>query len=151
MSKSESELRRAAFHEAGHAVACYLYDLPLKSIEIYKKRKDRPSPHVGGKTEFSRGRGSVHDQLFMLLAGPATESILCKGYYWGALSKNLHDVELAMSLSPPSMELRTFYDYVQEAMRDHEIWRMVEALAKELLTCGKLSSKKVKEVCDSTD
>jgi hypothetical protein len=146
---NRSDLQKTAYHEAGHAVACYLFGLPFKALEICKKSKKMPLSHIDGKIGIGKGKNPVHDHIFMLLAGPAAESIFCGSGYLEALLKNQRDVELAMSFAP-STDFRKFYDYVREAMQDHDISRMVGDVAKKLLACGKLSSRQVKEVCEST-
>lgn len=149
MGKESTELKRTAFHEAGHGVACYLFGLPFKSIEICKKPKNGFPSYILGKIRMGKGKNLIHDHIFTLLAGPTAESLFCGSGYLEALSENKHDAELAMSFDP-SVDFRAFYKYVREAMKDPYVRRMVGAVAKKLLACGKLSSWEVREACEST-
>jgi hypothetical protein len=68
---SDNALRRAAVHEAGHAVACLVLGIPMIAVTIadgfYLHRDRYRPPHGLGVTAL----------VTMCLSGPAAETALC--------------------------------------------------------------------------
>lgn len=109
--RTPDELRLAAVHEAGHAVAAYVLGIVMDGLTL------RQSGFSGGQL-FARAPAGylagadVHDQLVMLLSGRAAEDVIVRRVTSGAGGAGNSDLALATRLAARSaVELGLEEDY----------------------------------------
>ncbi len=143
---SLTKLERAAYHEAGHAVASYLVHRRLACISIIPN----PIDHTLGHCEYrnladfksdapinSRLRAQIEKLIIVLLAGAIAERLRAGSVYRNGCEDDMaiaHDA--AMYLFGEDKEARAFVNWLSTHTRNlltsAPQWAAVEALAGEL-------------------
>ncbi len=155
----EETLKARAFHEAGHAVACWRFGLPVHGATI------RPSNgKLGGVTHdtqlrdagigwciSTRGQSVVEKNALVALIGPAAQrkfnSHSLRTYH-GSNDRTTAMRLLATLCDGNMKEARAYYRFMElRAARfvdDLQNWWSIYELARQLLLCRTLSAKQVK-------
>lgn len=141
-----TKLERAAYHEAGHAVASYLVHRRLACISIIPN----PVDHTLGHCEYrnlatfkpyapvsSRLRVQVEKLIIVLLAGAISERLRTGRVFRKGSDEDMKQAhEAAMYLFDDDKEAEAFISWLQEHTRNilnyRPHWAAVEALAGEL-------------------
>jgi hypothetical protein len=143
---SLTKLERAAYHEAGHAVASYLVHRRLACVSIVPN----PDDNTLGRCEYRnlatfkpdapltcRFRSQIEKLITVLLAGAMAERLRTgRIYRKGSDDDMTQAYDAAMCLFDEDKEARAFVDWLWERTRNligfEPHWAAVEALAKEL-------------------
>jgi hypothetical protein len=141
-----TKLERAAYHEAGHAVASYLVHRRLACVSIIPN----PVDNTLGRCEYrnlatfkpggpltGRFRAQIEKLIIVLLAGAIAERLKTGRIYRKGSDDDMKQAyDAAMCLFDEEKEARAFVDWLWEHTRnilDYEPhWAAVEALAREL-------------------
>jgi hypothetical protein len=152
MARMEREL--AAYHEAGHAVAAYLFMIETGGLALDDRClwPSRPWEQDDGSIE------SAESQILLALAGPAAERKLkgtpelsAHSTEDSALAQRLSaEMQAALIGNADERLIQAHLCYLDEKVRclfdDPGVWTAVEALAKALLTSGSLPGDEVREI-----
>ncbi len=143
---SLTKLERAAYHEAGHAVASYLVHRRLACVSIVPN----PDDNTLGRCEYRnlatfkpdepltcRFRSQIEKLITVLLAGAMAERLktgrICRK---GSDDDMTQAYDAAMCLFDEDKEARAFVGWLWERTRNligyEPHWAAVEALAREL-------------------
>lgn len=145
LSADQLEANRLAYHEASHAVMCYLFNREFEFVTIL------PSPGYNGRVEGVKGikeESKAYENALILLAGISGESLLFNQER--AINKNTGDYLNAMKmlrhLHGPEAEkgfigMRLMADYYLS-----ENWQKIETVSKALLEKKTLTYNEVKEL-----
>ena len=141
-----TKLERAAYHEAGHAVASYLVHRRLACISIIPN----PVDHTLGHCEYrnlstfkpnapltNRLRAQVEKLIIVLLAGAITEHLRTGRVFRKGSDEDIKQAhDAAMYLFDDDKEAKAFVDWLREHTRNilsyGPHWSAVETLAAEL-------------------
>lgn len=149
MTKKDSltKLQRAAYHEAGHAVASYLVHRRLAYVSIVPN----PTDHTLGHCEYRnlatfkadapltcRFRTQIEKLITVLLAGAMAERLRTgRIYRKGSEDDMAQAYDAAMCLFDDHKEARAFVNWLREHTENligyGPHWAAVETLAKELM------------------
>ena len=145
-SNSLTKLERAAYHEAGHAVASYLVHRRLAYVSIVPN----PIDHTLGHCEYrnlatfkpdapinGRFRAQIEKLIMVLLAGAMAERLRTGRIYRKGSEDDMKQAyEAAMCLFDEKKEARAFVNWLWERTRNilsyGPHWAAVETLATEL-------------------
>jgi len=143
---SLTKVQRAAYHEAGHAVASYLVHRRLACVSIIPN----PVDHTLGHCEYrnlatfkpdapltGRLRAQVEKLIIVLLAGGITEDLRTGRVFRKGSDEDMKQAhDAAMYLFDDDKEAKTFVNWLREHTRNilsyGPHWAAVEALAGEL-------------------
>jgi ATP-dependent Zn protease len=162
---NHSELERAAYHEAGHAVAAYALGRRFTRVTLevgggslgrcgYAERRnfdpDLPDMYTGPQIG-----AVVEHQIMGYLAGPIAEGILVNEKSWretGGAADVPRAVDLAMYLLGDIKRaedyMKRMWDETEELIRRPENWAAVQAMAEELLERGQVEDERAREIID---
>lgn len=159
-------LEKSAYHEAGHAVAHYLYNIRFKRIEIFDdenvldfklppvvaKRLGIKNVKAGGIIKSIRRKQNLSDRevIVMTLAGAAAESIRYKYSPLVVLLTNKHEWFLAEEISLNRGEIDFWFDCARKTLKMPKIWQAVVTLAQELMIHRRISYKKAVQIIDDS-
>jgi hypothetical protein len=145
-SNSFTKLQRAAYHEAGHAVASYLVHRRLACVSIVPNPDDNTLGHCEYRNLAtfkpdapltSRFRSQIEKLITVLLAGAMAECLRTgRIYRKGSDDDMTQAYDAAMCLFDEEKEARAFVNWLWERTRNligyEPHWAAVETLAKEL-------------------
>ena len=154
--------QRAAYHEAGHAVACYSLRRRFERVSILKHPAkgtighvpfvpaDQPDPPTDRER---RAEKRFEHELVIHLAGMAATSVLTGRRSWRG-----HDLDRARQLAAARCssgeEVDAYLKWLsirtENEMRMPVWWRMVEALAAELLKHKQVPYTRARWLMEST-
>jgi hypothetical protein len=142
-------MESTAFHEAGHAWAYRLHNMPLRYISVRPRRTDR----IGVCQPWKPRRINIGVQAFIASAGPVAQAhheMRCDpdaanyefdDYVTGAfLSGGDDDYERSHGM----LDDRESVDLIRSEMERE--WRRIERLAERLLSSGTVSGREAFEV-----
>jgi hypothetical protein len=157
-------LERIAYHEAGHAVAHYLFNVQFKRIEIFddenapnfklhpkvKKRLGIKDVKAGGIIKAIRRKQTFSDRdlIFFTLAGAAAESIRYKDSLLATLFRNKHEWAYAEVVFRDRGDIDFWFDCARKTLKMPKIWQAVVTLAKELMIHRRIPYKRAVEIID---
>ena len=154
-----SLLKRTAYHEAGHAVACYFLHFPFKYLTIepeedslgHVKRFPHPKsfhPDYEGDT---KTLNRIEKNIIFCYAGSAAEFILTGKLKIGGESDAQNARDLADHYCGGPEETEAFLKWMWERTINwvHFYWDAVEALAQELLKKRRLTSKEAEQIIEA--
>jgi hypothetical protein len=152
--RQSSQLQATAYHEAGHAVYAFRSFVRIKRISIEPKDdyvgQVRHGRVVWGNPELStsnRTRSSLERAIQISLAGQIAQRRFNARSVrtWQARSDHQCAVDLALRCCGSGRTATAFLKYltfcVEDALFAPINWRLVEALAKELLTKKVMNGK----------
>ena len=158
-----SRLKSTAYHEAGHAVACYFLHFPFKYLTIepekdtlgHVKRFPHPKsfhPDYEGDT---KTLNRIEKNIITSYSGSAAEFILTGKYNSGGGTDSQYARELADHYCGGPEETEAFLKWMWErtinwVQNPDFHWDAVEALAQELLKKSRLTSKEAKQIIKAT-
>jgi len=139
INDSDNALRRAAIHEAGHAVACLVLGIPMVAVTIadgFYLHRDRYRP--------PRGLG-VACLVTMCLSGPAAETALCGSITNGG---DREDIATARSYLggdefAATVELHRLQGSAARLVGSRWAQVRIRAIADALLACGTLTADQI--------
>ena len=166
MSKKNSviKLQRAAYHEAGHAVASYLVKRRLSYCTI-EPNQDR---HTLGHCEYrnlatfkpdavltGRLRNQIEKLIIVLLAGAVAERLKFGRTYWKGSENDMEQAhELAIYLCNEDKEATAFVNWLWEHTRNilefGPHWAVVEVISEELIKSKYISERQVRKIIRAT-
>ena len=161
--KAQTENRRAiAFHEAGHAVAAWLFgEIPIQ-ITVLNEAMDVARGRLGSvavdspiglfsvidamNRDSRAGRQCAARAIVGFMAGPCAEGICTSNHYWYREMVALRNIEgsdahwvleFAAQVYLPEARrhqrwLATLRDWTQELLSAPRVWTVVETLALQL-------------------
>lgn len=159
MEKRKSE--RAAYHEAGHAVARWhcrvvyrwveIFDHPRSLRSLHSRLKPKFAqelkgvaydPKAGGRVKASQMKQSFtdDDDILMCLSGPVCENIR---YREPDMMTYINQRFEIMAIEHEYGNVDFHWDRVKAFMKRPEIWACVEAVAKELVIRKRISCAEV--------
>jgi len=148
-----------AYHEAGHAVALHVHNLPLQDLildaipdaeELSPRWMQRFQQSASASTE-----APTATWLFCLVAGEIAESIYTDRHW----NHQAPDVRDALAVGAVASEgdvdeawaLLTWMLYrTRRTLREPDTWRKVEAVVRALITRGSLTSDEVRVLIAAT-
>ena len=154
-----SRLKRTAYHEAGHAVACYFLHLPFKYVTIEPEGdtlghlKPFPSPKSFNPEidDEIKTLIRIEKNIITYYAGKAVEFILTKksNKIVGSDDQNAWDLACYYCGGPEETEafLKWMWERTINWVQNPDFhWDAVEALAQELLKKSRLTSKEARQI-----
>ena len=146
-----------AYHEAGHAVACYVFKHQIKKVSIIPGEGYQGKLHSSGLPEDLVERIVQRENLspeeekllwektIISLAGPASECLFTGVYNWrGSMSDRFKANLFAPFLDRPAKECE------EEAKKlIYSNWKKVKAVAQALLERHTLTAQQVQEICEN--
>ena len=146
-----------AYHEAGHAVACYIFNHEIKKVSIIpeegckgkldsnKLPKDLIERILWREPLSPEEETLLREKTIISLAGPASECLFTGEYNWrGSMSDRSKANAFA---APLDLTGKDFDEQAKELIDSN--WRKVEAIAQTLLECQTLTSQEVQETCET--
>ena len=166
MSKKNSvtKFQRAAYHEAGHAVASYLVKRRLSYCTI----EPNPDNHTLGHCEYrnlasfkpdavltGRLRNQIEKLIIVLLAGAVAESLKFGRPYWkGSENDTTQAHDLAIYLCNEDKEAGAFINWLWQRTRNilefGPHWAAVEAISEELMKSKYISERQTRKIIGTT-
>jgi len=164
MKNSVTKFRRAAYHEAGHAVASYLVKRRLSYCTI----EPNPDKHTLGHCEYrnlatfkpdvvptGRLRNQIEKLIIVLLAGAVAERLKFGRTYWkGSENDTSQAHDLAIYLCSEDKEARAFINWLwQRTINLLEFgphWAAVEAISEELMKSKYISERQTRKIIEAT-
>ncbi|WP_079599702.1 hypothetical protein [Bradyrhizobium erythrophlei] len=160
-----------AIHEAGHAVAAILHDIPLKHVTIVPTAADasggpydghvklKPVParyNYGGFKDSPASLDFWHRRLIMILAGPAAHKKLHPHAHWfgyargdiGAASEIIRDIHQC-DASPVTRAHYKYIEVLATACIENN-WKEIEAVAAALIEHSTLSEDQVRNAMNKS-
>jgi Peptidase family M41 len=148
-----SKLYRAAFHEAGHAIAAFHYRRPIRLIRIDREGEGGTYCQAlqhGARSSFRRRvwRTLVQQEICICLAGPIAEEI--------AHGKNAESAEIDLQhahewlrelMAPDDGDLVTFASRTRELLTEPQTWNAVHNVARRLMQVRWITGADVNTVC----
>ena len=161
-SKRITSAQQAACHEAGHAVACWSLRRRFDRLSILKNEAKGTIGHVpfdpadqpGPQTDRERrAEKRFEHELVIHLAGMAATSVLCGRRSWRGDDLD-RARQLAAARCSSGEEVDAYLKWLsirtENEMRMPVWWRMVEALAAELLKHKQVPYTQARWVMEST-
>jgi hypothetical protein len=152
MTPAPRQLKRTAYHEAGHAVAAVLMDVPFRRVTIL------PDAQCAGRVDLANVEPPIHvkaardhwaRRICVFLAGPLAETLYSRCWQQQPIS-NEHTDEFKVWEIIACFDLRAKADRVNrlrfqtlERLRAPDVWAVVEVVALELLKRKTLNSAQV--------
>jgi ATP-dependent Zn protease len=146
-----------AYHEAGHAVACYVFKHQIKKVSIIPGEGYQGKLHSSGLPEDLVERIVQRENLspeeekllwektIISLAGPASECLFTGVYNWrGSMSDRSKANAFA---APLDLTGKDFDEQAKELMYSN--WKKVEDVAQALLEKQTLTAQQVHEICEN--
>jgi hypothetical protein len=161
---SVTKLQRAAYHEAGHAVASYLVKRRLSYCTI----EPNPDNHTLGHCEYrnlatfkpdavltGRLRNQIEKLIIVLLAGAVAESLKFSRTYWkGSEDDTTQAHDLAIYLCIEDKEAGAFINWLWQRTRNilefGPHWAAVEAISEELMKSKYMSERQTRKIIGTT-
>jgi hypothetical protein len=149
----------AAYHEAGHAVACHLLRRRFRYVTIEPGEDSlghllearppgsfQPDVDAGG-----RARMTAERLIMIRLAGEAAESLWRGKHNWRGARGDHHSVSDLTSYFCGDVEEETAYAQwlairTRNMLRNQMNWALVEAVAASLLERGRLGYREARKV-----
>jgi ATP-dependent Zn protease len=159
---SAQRLREIAFHEAGHAVVMFWFELPVKYVSIRATKQwqgvcqwDDFSKLVTVRTRRTGTKNLVGQLLQVYLAGSCAEFYLTGSDTFAGASKDLTlGLALVKKLVKSEDEIKRFVQQqmgkILRLMNRSDIWSAVCELAARLLVEHEIDGAKVAEIIDKT-
>lgn len=156
--------RRVAYHEAGHAVACYLLHKPFHYVTIrgedlegtmgHVMPWDAPESYRPDINEDTRTRARVERDVMVLLAGQVADELA--GYsprdpdYYGPEGDNSAAVQMAGYVAQGDEQLEHYLAWLLARIRDTLAlpwhWAAVVAVADALQERRRLSAREARRI-----
>ncbi len=146
-----------AYHEAGHAVACYVFKHEIKKVSIIPEEgcqgkldsNELPEDlveRIVQRENLSPGEKKLlREKTIISLAGPASECLFTGVYNWrGSMSDRFKANAFA---APLDLSGKDFDEQAKEFIYSN--WKKVVAVAQALLECKMLTSQEVRETCET--
>ncbi len=166
MSKKNSvtKYQRAAYHEAGHAVASYLVKRRLSYVTI----EPNSEKHTLGHCEYrnlaifkpdavltGRLRNQIEKLIIVLLAGAVAERLKFGRTYWiGSENDTTQAHDLAIYLCNEDKEAGAFINWLWQRTRNilefGPHWAAVEAISEELMKSKYISERQTRKIIGTT-
>ena len=155
------KLTVTAYHEAGHALACLVYGVAIKEVEISRKAQSAGRVKPERPVEELLERGSeeeLRNHVTMLFAGEKAEERFCVESeqffnYLGNASDILWIIDILKKLHPENDEerLRVRFELADRACDlVNERWAGIQAVAQALIERRTLSSEDVRRIAAKT-
>jgi hypothetical protein len=148
-----SNLCRAAFHEAGHAIAAFHYRRPIRLIRV--DRHGEGSAYCdalqhGVRNRFRRRvwQTLVQQEICICLAGPIAEEI-AHGSDAESSDIDLHHAKdwLRELMVPDDSALVTFASRTRELLTERQTWRAASEIARRLIQTRRIIGADVGTIC----
>ena len=156
--------RRVAYHEAGHAVACYLLHKPFHYVTIrgedlegtmgHVMAWDAPEGYRPDINEDARTRARVERDVMVLLAGQVADELA--GYsprdpdYYGPEGDNSAAVSMASYITGSDEQLEHYLAWLLARTKDKLAlpwhWAAVVAVADALQERRRLSAREARRI-----
>jgi len=160
----QDQIQAAAYHEAGHAVMCYLMHLRITSVSIGndglhngEMTHENPFRGVDRARDDSFGARLRIEKIIMLcLAGPLAQQKSAPGAlsrdYGGAMDEDTAS-SLAMQFFHSRKTARAYVYFarawVRQKLDEPAIWAAVERLASVLMKQRKISGRQAEAIIRS--
>lgn len=154
VKKDQENLRQAAYHEAGHAVIGWLYNIGIGKEGIYIDLGRDPV----GNCDIKRPKDKTKDEgyLRMLLAGRLSEEKFIKsagltfthfsgGYYDEQKIIMIFDEKYPEEKTHPE-RFKHYNEIVNHLLDDSNIWEAVEAVVTTLIEERYISKNRLEEI-----
>jgi hypothetical protein len=156
MTPAPRQLKRTAYHEAGHAVAAVLMDVPFRRVTIL------PDAQCAGRVDLANVEPPIHvkaardhwaRRICVFLAGPLAETLHTRCWQQQPISDEDTDEfkvwEITVCFGPPAKADRWVNRLrfsTLEKLRAPDVWAVVEVVALELVKRKTLTGAKVHEL-----
>lgn len=160
MVKKPSPIEKVAYHEAGHAVAAYIFHRRFSSVSIIPK-DDYLGIMTRPKTESLeqdlldmddfRNRKRIESEIIISFAGAVAEGLLVGRHNWkGAIQDNHQAIDSAEAIVSSHDELEAYINWLWLRTRNllslPVYWAAVQALAEELIICKEIKTRKARRI-----
>lgn len=160
------EIERTAYHEAGHAVAAHLLEVPFEYITIkvdeergslgsmLRVEKEGFKPEVDADDETLRN--VIEARAMVCMAGPEAEKSFAGEYDDVGATSDRHFAAdwVSRATCGDAKEEDAYLNWLTNRVRSrlskHCEWKFVQAVAKALLEHETLSAKRVREIIAET-
>ncbi len=143
-----TELYRAAYHEAGHAVAAFHYHRSIRGVTVDTEGSGGTfcaalHPRARGRFPDAAWRRLVEEEICICLAGPIAEGI-AHGAAVESAEIDLKHVQRWMGeLEVPNAALVTFVARARAVLREPRTWNAVRTVARRLIQGRRISGADV--------
>lgn len=155
-----SRLEKVAYHEAGHAVACFFAKKPYKHVTIepgedsYGHIRHFPLPdsfQPDIDSESYRMQKRIEQEIILLYSGHAAEVLAAGRHNWrGASDDTRRAVDLALYVNGDPKQTSAYLQWAWlKTMNFLKLpfrWVAVEGLAKALLERNNINKKEAKKI-----
>ncbi|KPK69403.1 hypothetical protein AMJ82_05710 [candidate division TA06 bacterium SM23_40] len=150
-----------AYHEAGHAVACYRLRVAFNYVTVEPTEDAwghimHPCNYLGKVSEYDddrRGRWKIEKNILVLLAGGAAEALVSGREDWNESGSSDYEVALALSelIEPTCTDVHGKYlDYMiaraRAFVRRRVVHCPIEHLALELMERRRIGSRTARRI-----
>ena len=165
MSSKVLDIKKLAYHEAGHAVACYVFHRRFSKVTIVS------DDNFDGQVKFSDSywltnfepdtiktftpviRNRIEEEVMIWFAGMVVESHLTGKSDYGGLQDQDDAIGLLEYLVYSPEELIPYVDWlfvrIQGLLTTLPYWDAIEDLAKELLANKEMGYRKARKIIKS--
>lgn len=161
-SKFSKNLQSAAYHEAGHAVACWKLRIGIKEISINSDASGSithtPVLKLDENYDKRSGRRArVESMVMVCMAGPIAQKLFnTRGYRHYHSESDREGIDYFLSQQTGGFD-KEFYAYrhlleirTENLLKQPLHWGMVKALAEALLKTKVLKRKKIRNYISAT-
>lgn len=159
------ELKKTAYHEAGHAVACYFLRIRFTNVTIVPEDnclgclKHSKDHHKNFNPEWDNSRkvgDRIEKEVIVRFAGQIAEGLFMgKHIRKGSEHDRSSAIDLALYGVGEGEVLQTYINYLwaraKEQVRQPRFWAAVKALAAELLVRKKIGYRKAREIIERAE
>lgn len=136
----------SAYHEAGHAVACWVLGMEIESVDIHFEADTQQAGCCSWVSQYKR---LDEDRLLLALAGPAAEMRRFPHRRWFLVLYH-PDMAVARDIIENSGDCHSIDEWLRRAQKMiRENWQRVEAIATALLRHDELTGVEVKNVLEA--